>query len=639
MTGAPLPEARHLVLIGLMGAGKTTVGRRCARAAGSTVRRHRRPRRRDDGNAVRRVLRRVRRARVPGSRTTGGCRRERVTGTARHRVRRRHRASTPRTASRLRATGTVVWLQAPVPVLANRVGAGESRPLLAGDPVGALTPPRCRRAKPRTKRPRTVTSIPARCDVDAGGRRGAGCSTSEPTHDRAGARRPRRPRVRHRRRYWSGRRARVGARRPPEGRDRHSGRHRADVRRTGCVQPLERARNRATSSSPSPTERTAKTLDTVDELSVASRSGGCCVPMQSSRSAAVSSATRPASRRRCTTAASMSCRSRRRCSRWSTAAIGGKTGVNLPEGKNLVGAFHQPRAVLIDPALLATLPDREFRCGLGEVVKYALLGDDELASASTIAPTPCSRVTRPSSPRSIARCVRAKAAVVAADEFERTGIRAALNLGHTAGHAIESAANYALAHGEAVAVGLVFATNLAAALERIPPSAVERADTLVRKLGLSASAPPGLQADELLELMARDKKSEGTLTFVLPGPNGIERVDDPDRAAIDKALAAIGVSRPDGDDPLAVRPEPQPARRAGAAVLRHHHPRGARGARARDRGQVRPRARARAIEPRGHVDRRDPRRARPLRSDRVQRGCLLALRLRADRRTRRRTTA
>jgi 3-dehydroquinate synthase len=224
------------------------------------------------------------------------------------------------------------------------------------------------------------------------------------------------------------------------------------------------------------------------------------------------------------------------------SAIGGKTGVNLPEGKNLVGAFHQPRAVLIDPAFLRTLPDREFRCGLGEVVKYALLGDDELAALLDERTDALLARDPDVLTEVIARCVRAKAAVVAADELERTGVRAALNLGHTAGHAIESAANYALAHGEAVAVGLVFATNLAAALERIPPSAVERADTLVRKLGLPASAPPGLQAHELLELMARDKKSEGTLTFVLPGPNGIERVDDPDRAAIDKAFAAIGVT-------------------------------------------------------------------------------------------------
>jgi 5-deoxy-5-amino-3-dehydroquinate synthase len=224
------------------------------------------------------------------------------------------------------------------------------------------------------------------------------------------------------------------------------------------------------------------------------------------------------------------------------AAIGGKTGVNLPEGKNLVGAFHQPLAVLIDPSFLDSLPDREFRSGLGEVVKYALLGDRDLAAileehaAALIArdPTVLTDV--------ITRCVAAKAAVVAADEYERTGARASLNLGHTAAHAIESAAGYALAHGEAVAVGLVFAMHLASALDRIPPSEVDRAERLVRGLGLPLTVPAGVQVDDLLALMARDKKSAGALTFVLPGPRGVERVDDPERAAIDKAFAAIGVT-------------------------------------------------------------------------------------------------
>jgi 3-dehydroquinate synthetase len=130
---------------------------------------------------------------------------------------------------------------------------------------------------------------------------------------------------------------------------------------------------------------------------------------------------------------------------------------------------------------------------------------------------------------------------VAADEFERTGARAALNLGHTVGHALEQATGYALAHGEAVAIGLVFATRLAAALERIPVQAADRARELVASLDLPIGAPAGLRADDLLAFMARDKKSTGGLTFVLPGAAGIERVDDPDRAAVDKAFAAIGV--------------------------------------------------------------------------------------------------
>jgi 3-dehydroquinate synthase len=224
------------------------------------------------------------------------------------------------------------------------------------------------------------------------------------------------------------------------------------------------------------------------------------------------------------------------------SSIGGKTGVNLPEGKNLVGVFHQPRIVLIEPALLGTLPDREFRCGLGEVVKYALLGDQELAALleeqarALLARDPDVLASV------IARCVAAKVAVVVADEEERTGVRASLNLGHTVGHAVEQATGYDLAHGEAVVIGLVFAMHLAAALERIPTAEVDRAEGLVRALGLRSEAPPGLRADDLVASMTRDKKSAGGLTFVLPGPNGIERVDDPDRAAVDKAFAAIGVT-------------------------------------------------------------------------------------------------
>ncbi|MET1001752.1 MAG: 3-dehydroquinate synthase, partial [Acidimicrobiia bacterium] len=142
----------------------------------------------------------------------------------------------------------------------------------------------------------------------------------------------------------------------------------------------------------------------------------------------------------------------------------------------------------------------------------------------------------------VLRCAAAKAAVVAADEFERTGVRATLNLGHPAGHALETVGAHGLAHGEAVAVGLVFAFELAAALERISPAQVQQATALVRGLDLPVVAPLGLSADDLLAVMARDKKSAGSLTFVLPGPNGIERVDDPDGAAIRKAFAAIGVA-------------------------------------------------------------------------------------------------
>jgi 5-deoxy-5-amino-3-dehydroquinate synthase len=224
------------------------------------------------------------------------------------------------------------------------------------------------------------------------------------------------------------------------------------------------------------------------------------------------------------------------------ASIGGKTGVNLREGKNLVGAFHQPRAVLADPAVLGTLPEREFRCGLAEVVKYALIGDAELRSvlherAAALAARDPEVVEAV-----VARCAAAKARIVEADERERTGARAVLNYGHTLGHALETAGGHALRHGEAVSIGLVFAANLATVLERVGPDVVDGHEQLLQSFGLPVEAPAGLSARDVIALMRRDKKSEGALTFMLPGPRGIERVDDPDLTAVAKALAQVGIS-------------------------------------------------------------------------------------------------
>ena len=219
------------------------------------------------------------------------------------------------------------------------------------------------------------------------------------------------------------------------------------------------------------------------------------------------------------------------------SAIGGKTGVNLPEGKNLVGAFHQPRAVFVNPTVLGTLPDREYRCGLGEIAKYALMADD-FASPHIDALVQRDPVVLADV---IARCIKIKAAVVAADELERTGARVVLNYGHTLAHALEIASGHALMHGEAVAIGLVFASQLGAVLERTPPEVAARTEVLVEALGLPTRAPAGLRADDVLAIMVRDKKSSGGLTFVLDGPNGIERVEDPDPGAVRKALAAVGV--------------------------------------------------------------------------------------------------
>jgi 5-deoxy-5-amino-3-dehydroquinate synthase len=228
------------------------------------------------------------------------------------------------------------------------------------------------------------------------------------------------------------------------------------------------------------------------------------------------------------------------------SAIGGKTGVNLPEGKNLMGAFHQPIGVLADVRSLTTLPERDYRSGLGEVAKYALI-EPTLLGKTEIADLLRDRTSQvlDREPEAltdlVAGCAAIKAYVVADDEYERGGVRAVLNYGHTLGHALETVSGYDLYHGEAVAIGLVFAGNLAGALERIDADRVERHRELVTSLGLPAEVVDKVQADDLLTVMARDKKSQGGLSFVLDGPRGLERVDDPPAPALHRAFEAVGV--------------------------------------------------------------------------------------------------
>ena len=193
------------------------------------------------------------------------------------------------------------------------------------------------------------------------------------------------------------------------------------------------------------------------------------------------------------------------------AAIGGKTGVNIPEGKNLVGAYWQPSGVVCDLDALATLPPREVRCGRGEMAKYHFLTGDDLL--------PMTEVER------IARCVEIKADIVASDEREG-GRRALLNYGHTLAHALEIATDHHIAHGEAVAVGLVYAAHLAHRMGRIDAQRVQQhLDVVGGSYELGTSLPSGLSPAELVTLMGRDKKvlSDG-LTFVLDGPAGVEVV-------------------------------------------------------------------------------------------------------------------
>ncbi|HEX4862525.1 MAG TPA: 3-dehydroquinate synthase family protein [Acidimicrobiales bacterium] len=207
------------------------------------------------------------------------------------------------------------------------------------------------------------------------------------------------------------------------------------------------------------------------------------------------------------------------------AAIGGKTGVNLPEGKNLVGAYWQPTAVLCDTETLTTLPPREYRSGLGEMAKYAFLGVEGLRDMSL--------------DDAVAACVTCKAKVVADDERE-SGSRALLNYGHTLAHAIETAGGYDLRHGEAVAIGLVFAAHLAHLMGRIDDARVAEHEKLVCAYDLPARLPPASDPNRLIEVMRKDKKvAKGGLTFVLDGAAGLQLVHDVPEAEVRAALDQV----------------------------------------------------------------------------------------------------
>lgn len=206
------------------------------------------------------------------------------------------------------------------------------------------------------------------------------------------------------------------------------------------------------------------------------------------------------------------------------AAIGGKTGVNLPEGKNLVGAFWQPHAVICDTATLDTLPEREFRSGLGELAKYHFLGGGKLDEMPL--------------PQRVAACVEIKAQVVASDEREG-GRRAILNYGHTLGHAIELLSNFELRHGEAVAIGLIYAAELAHAMGRIPSERVAEVRRVVAEYSLPTIIPRELADDQIMEALGRDKKMLSSLTFALDGPNGVEVVPGVDAALVRSTLGKV----------------------------------------------------------------------------------------------------
>jgi 3-dehydroquinate synthase len=203
------------------------------------------------------------------------------------------------------------------------------------------------------------------------------------------------------------------------------------------------------------------------------------------------------------------------------SSVGGKVGINHPRGKNLIGAFHQPVGVYINTATLVTLPEREFRSGLAEVVKYGVILDADLfAYLETEAESLACRDPKTVG-ELIARCCRLKASIVQRDEREETGLRAVLNYGHTFAHAFEAVAGYGTwLHGEAVAAGMVCASRLAERLGRIPRELTERQVVLLTRLGLPTEIE-SWPTTELLAAMQRDKKTmSGHLRFVLPSRLG-----------------------------------------------------------------------------------------------------------------------
>ena len=241
------------------------------------------------------------------------------------------------------------------------------------------------------------------------------------------------------------------------------------------------------------------------------------------------------------------------------AAIGGKTGVNLPEGKNLVGSFWQPAAVVCDTSVLGSLPLAEMRSGFGEVAKYAFIGAPGLEELPLA--------------EQVARCVALKAAVVAEDEHETSGRRAVLNYGHTLAHALEADALHRAAtvgdgadalhraatvggeegdvvrHGEAVAAGLLFAARLARKLGRIGTDRVDYHDRVVAAYGLTEHLPPLGDPHTLVAYMTGDKKSmfagaKAGLSFVLDGPAGVELVDGIDPALVIETMEEMPQSMP-----------------------------------------------------------------------------------------------
>jgi len=223
------------------------------------------------------------------------------------------------------------------------------------------------------------------------------------------------------------------------------------------------------------------------------------------------------------------------------SSVGGKTGVDLPEGKNLVGAFHQPIAVVIDPDTLTTLPEREVRSGLAEVVKHGVIRDEDYFALLEREGKRLLHMDPAIAERVILRSVQIKAQVVSADERE-LGLRAILNFGHTVAHALETVTGYTrYLHGEAVAIGMVAAAEIALAQSLCAADVPRRIRALLTAVGLPV-APVALPASQIIDAMARDKKAfAGKARLVLPQRIGSVAVfDEVAPAVLKNGLSAAG---------------------------------------------------------------------------------------------------
>ena len=217
------------------------------------------------------------------------------------------------------------------------------------------------------------------------------------------------------------------------------------------------------------------------------------------------------------------------------ASVGGKTGVDLPQGKNLAGAFKQPEVVVIDPAVLATLPEEEFRSGMAEVIKHGVIGAPDLFADLADVPAPTSLTTT-----QLARSIQVKIDVVEEDPFE-DGRRATLNLGHTVGHGLERVSDYAMHHGEGVSIGMLAAARIAARLDLADEALPDQIEGVLAAWGLPVRCPP-VAAGAIWEAMAHDKKKQGkVLRWALPRAIGrVEIVSDVPQEIVTSVLRQIG---------------------------------------------------------------------------------------------------